>query len=56
MIRTREIAVAEIPTGDWTWINAAAERFERAWKKGPRPRIEDFLAEVPEPRWPPLLE
>jgi WD40 repeat protein/serine/threonine protein kinase/Tfp pilus assembly protein PilF len=47
--------VAEIPTADWSWINEAAERFERAWKKGPRPRIEDFLAEVTEPRRPPLL-
>ncbi len=47
--------MAEIPTGDWSWINEAAERFEQAWKKGPRPRIEDFLAEEPEPRRPPLL-
>src|SRR5271157_5675744 len=45
-----------IPTGDWSWVHAAAERFERAWKKGPHPRIEDFLAEVDESRWPPLLE
>ena len=47
--------MAEIPTGDWSWINEAAERFEQAWKKGPRPRIEDFLAREPEPRRPPLL-
>ena len=40
---------------DWSWINEAAERFEQAWKKGPRPRIEDFLAKEPEPRQPPLL-
>jgi len=46
----------EIPTADWTWINAAAERFERAWKQGRRPRIEDYLAEVDESRWPRLLE
>jgi WD40 repeat protein/formylglycine-generating enzyme required for sulfatase activity/serine/threonine protein kinase len=46
----------EIPTSDWAWINEAAERFERAWKKGPRPRIEDFLIEVPESQWPPLLQ
>src|SRR5271154_918078 len=45
----------EIPTVDWAWMNEAAERFERAWKKGPRPRIEDFLAEVPEPQRPRLL-
>jgi hypothetical protein len=37
--------MSEIPTNDWTWINAAADRFERAWKQGPRPRIEDYLAE-----------
>jgi len=45
-----------IPTGDWSWVHAAAERFEQAWKAGPRPRIEDFLAAVEESRWPPLLE
>jgi eukaryotic-like serine/threonine-protein kinase len=41
---------------DWTWINAAADRFERAWKTGPRPRIEDYLAEVQESQRPALLE
>jgi hypothetical protein len=48
--------MSEIPTADWTWINAAAVRFERAWKAGERPRIEDYLLEVDESRWPPLLE
>jgi superkiller protein 3 len=48
--------MSEIPTGDWSWVNKAAERFERAWKKGPRPRIEDYLMEVPESQWPPLLQ
>jgi WD40 repeat protein/tRNA A-37 threonylcarbamoyl transferase component Bud32 len=48
--------MSEIPTADWTWINAAADRFERAWKAGERPRIEDYLLEVDESRWPPLLE
>jgi serine/threonine protein kinase len=47
--------MSELPTADWKWIDAAAGRFERAWKKGPRPRIEDFLAGVPEPQRPPLL-
>ena len=28
---------------DWNWINATANRFERAWKDGLRPRIEDYL-------------
>ncbi len=48
--------MAEIPTADWTWIDAAAVRFEREWKAGTRPRIEDFLADVDESRWPALLE
>jgi serine/threonine protein kinase len=48
--------MSEIPTGDWSWIHNAAERFEQAWKKGPRPRIEDFLATVDESLWPSLLE
>src|SRR5262249_5395919 len=38
--------MAEIPTADWSRINDAADRFERAWKQGPRPRIEDYLAEA----------
>ncbi len=38
--------MGEIPAADWTWINAAAERFEQGWKQGRRPRIEDFLAGV----------
>jgi WD40 repeat protein/tRNA A-37 threonylcarbamoyl transferase component Bud32 len=48
--------VSKIPTSDWTWINAAADRFERAWKQDPRPRIEDYLAEVEESQRPALLE
>ena len=48
--------MAEIPTGDWSWINSAAERFERAWKEGPRPGIEDYLNEVEEPQRPRLLD
>jgi serine/threonine protein kinase len=48
--------MAEIPTADWSWIDAAAQRFERAWKDGERPRIEEFLIKVPEPQWPPLLQ
>jgi WD40 repeat protein/tRNA A-37 threonylcarbamoyl transferase component Bud32/tetratricopeptide (TPR) repeat protein len=38
--------MAEIPTADWSRINAAADRFERAWRAGSRPRIEDYLAEA----------
>jgi WD40 repeat protein/serine/threonine protein kinase len=51
-----ELAMSEIPTGDWSWVHNTAERFEQAWKKGPRPRIEDFLATVEESCRPPLLE
>ena len=51
-----EVSVSESPSSDWTWINAAADRFERAWKQGPRPRIEDHLAEVEESQRPALLE
>jgi len=51
-----EVAMAEIPPVDWSWINAAADRFERAWKVSPRPRLEDYLAEVAEPRRTRLLE
>jgi hypothetical protein len=38
--------MAEIPSADWTRINDAADRFERDWKQGLRPRIEDYLAEA----------
>jgi hypothetical protein len=48
--------MSEILTSDWTRINTAADRFEQEWKKGTRPRIEDFLVEVEESRWPALLE
>jgi eukaryotic-like serine/threonine-protein kinase len=46
----------ETPMSDWTWLNTAADGFERAWKQGAHPRIEDYLAEVDESRWPLLLE
>jgi hypothetical protein len=26
--------MVEIPTTDWTWIDAAAVRFEQEWKHG----------------------
>ena len=48
--------MSETPTSDWTWINDAADRFERAWKQGARPRIEDYLTEVDEPSRVALLE
>jgi WD40 repeat protein/serine/threonine protein kinase len=46
--------MAEVPTSDWSWIDAA-ERFKRAWSDSQRPRIEEFLVEVPEPQWRLLL-
>ena len=43
--------------GERTWIDEVADRFERHWKQGgERPRIEDYLADEPEPRRAPLLE
>jgi serine/threonine protein kinase len=41
---------------NWTFINATADRFERAWEAGSRPRIEDLLDEAPAPLGPALLE
>jgi eukaryotic-like serine/threonine-protein kinase len=48
--------MSEIPTRDWSSIDAAAMRFERAWKDGSRPRIEDYLIEAAEPQRAPLLD
>jgi tRNA A-37 threonylcarbamoyl transferase component Bud32 len=31
------------------------DQFEAAWKAGPRPRLDDFLAKVPPAEWPDLL-
>src|SRR5262249_53149890 len=41
---------------DRTWIDERADRFERSWRAGPRPRIEDYLADLAEPRCSGLLE
>ncbi len=48
--------MAEMTSTDRSWIHGRAERFAQAWKRGPRPRIEDFLADVDKARWPSLLE
>jgi WD40 repeat protein/tRNA A-37 threonylcarbamoyl transferase component Bud32 len=48
--------MSETPTADWTWINDVADRFEREWKTGQRPRIEDYLAEADPALRPALLE
>src|SRR5271170_3982969 len=44
-------------TGERTWIDEAADRFESDWKRGgDRPRIEDFLAQEAGPRRTLLLQ
>src|SRR3954469_9667164 len=43
-------------TGDRTWIDDQADRFERAWIEGARPRIDDYLADAAGPRRARLLE
>ena len=44
-------------TGERTWIDEAADRFECDWKRGgDQPRIEDFLAEEAGPRRSLLLQ
>jgi hypothetical protein len=48
--RNDQNGMSEIPSGDWSCINEAADDFERAWKEGPRPAIEDYLGGVAEPR------
>lgn len=48
--------MGEIPTADWSWINAAAERFERGWNQSKHPRIEDFLAGVADKQRAALLD
>jgi eukaryotic-like serine/threonine-protein kinase len=44
-------------TGERTWVDEAADRFECDWKQGgDRPRIEDFLAQEAGPRRTLLLQ
>jgi tRNA A-37 threonylcarbamoyl transferase component Bud32 len=42
--------------GERTWIDEAADRFERQWEAGRGPRIEDYLAAESGPRRARLLE
>ena len=44
------------PPGDRSRIDEVATCFDRAWKTGPRPRIEEYLADVAEPVRTQLLE
>jgi hypothetical protein len=48
--------MAERPQGTETWIDSIASQFERAWQAGQRPRIEDYLAGISEPRRALLLD
>src|ERR671934_2303918 len=36
-------------------LDEACSRFEAAWKAGQRPRIEEYLAETPDPEHPIFL-
>jgi pSer/pThr/pTyr-binding forkhead associated (FHA) protein len=47
--------MSDLTRGSPTQIDAIADRFDHAWQVGQRPRIEDYLDEVPEPRHAPLL-
>ena len=47
--------MAEIPNAEWSWIDAAADRFELAYRRSRRPRIEDYLVDVYSERAPVLL-
>jgi WD40 repeat protein len=48
--------MSAVPPGERSWIEEQADRFERAWRAGQQPRIEDYLAGVVEPRRSRLLE
>src|SRR5262245_22453629 len=36
-------------------VDQLCRRFEDAWQRGERPRVEDYRAEVPEAVWPVLF-
>jgi hypothetical protein len=39
--------MSSLPSGERTWIDEAADRFEQEWTSGhQKPLIEDFLAEA----------
>jgi serine/threonine protein kinase len=48
--------MGEISKADWSWINRAADQFERAWARGSQPLIEDFVARTTESRRGPLVD
>ena len=42
--------------GDERWVDEVATRFDRAWKSGSRPQIEEYLDDLAEPRRTLLLK
>src|SRR5262245_9455174 len=46
---------ASLPLTLAGWIDRACDRYEAEWKAGRRPRIEAYLADVPELERPALL-
>src|SRR5437879_1148498 len=48
--------MSDAQPGGQRWIDAVADRFERAWRAGRRPQIEDELAGAPQARRAALLE
>ena len=42
--------MVEAQSGDESWIDSVALQFDRAWRSGARPRIEDHLADLAESR------
>src|SRR5262249_48825315 len=55
-VEAAEGIMSAVPPGERSWIDEQADRFERAWRAGQQPRIEDYLAGVEEPRRSRLLE
>ena len=48
--------MGDVQQGDRSWIDEMADRFERAWAAGERPRIEAYLGDAAGPRRSRLLE
>ena len=44
-----------VPLSQAQRVNEVCDRFERAWQAGPRPCIEDYLGDTPEPERSALL-
>src|SRR4051812_9003185 len=47
--RDRGTTMDDVRAGDGSWIDELADRFERAWAAGERPRIEDYLGDAAGP-------